>query len=193
MRTRYPLGSIFHQLWSCFWETAFHGPARKPWTVGIYLVSSCGKWTNLQSFNSTSMIWGYLGGLDIHKSLVSIPAATVNVTNIEPAHYWSTSGYQNLYPLTTKCTTLGCDKQGKGLLRHKDAPRKIGIYTLRGSYVGFSVHLICHGKYIRINDHFRRGLMCGNDFSHTRMWNKLSAQLFCWTQLWPQNLLWWCS
>ncbi|KDR76382.1 hypothetical protein GALMADRAFT_480195 [Galerina marginata CBS 339.88] len=52
--------------------------------------------------------------------------------------------YHNLYPPNRKCTAEGCANHSKGLLRRKDKPRKIGLYTVEGSYIAFSTHLICH-------------------------------------------------
>jgi hypothetical protein len=63
------------------------------------------------------------------------------------AHLFETvSAYHNLYPAHKKCSNVLCLKYRHGLLRRKDNPRKINVHTLHGSFIAYSIHLVCHGK-----------------------------------------------
>lgn len=50
-----------------------------------------------------------------------------------------------LFPPTRICTNHDCTKQGS-LLRRKDEPRKVVLFTLgEGACPTYSIHLVCHG------------------------------------------------
>ena len=55
-----------------------------------------------------------------------------------------------MYPPNSKCINVDCMNASEGLLRRKDGARKIMVYGINGMHIGFSVHLLCHCKWISL-------------------------------------------
>ncbi|KAF8870548.1 hypothetical protein BD779DRAFT_1478769 [Infundibulicybe gibba] len=49
-----------------------------------------------------------------------------------------------LFPPTSVCQNQVCPNYHQGLLRTKDKPRNVVLYTITGAHAAISVHLMCH-------------------------------------------------